>query len=99
MPNRPKANKFKAMAVAFLGSAVFASVAWGVYIHLSYASSMPRVPQPDSGRTYALVVNHGTQVYVTRQEFVRANFAFHEVLGFALVCILALALIKQYWHE
>jgi hypothetical protein len=99
MANRDRINRLRQTIIALLAVAVIASIAWGVYIHISYGSSMPRVPEPDSGRTYALVVNHGTQVYVTHQEFLRANFAFHEVLVFALGCIFALALIKLYWNE
>lgn len=47
-----------------------------VYIHLSYAARMPRSPQPTTGRTFAINVNHGTLVYVNRDELKEARFVF-----------------------
>jgi cell division protein YceG involved in septum cleavage len=83
--------------IVLLVVTVFASVLTCAYIHISYGSSMPRTPQPEVGRIYPLRVNHGTLVYVNRQELDRANFVFHPVFLFGMCSVLALAFIKQYW--
>ena len=41
------------------------------YIHISYADNMPKSPDPSTGRTHLLVVNHGVRVYVTEEEMLR----------------------------
>lgn len=86
------------VVVALLIAVVFGGVLSSVYIDISYDASMPRVPQPDTGRVYLLVVNHGAHVYVNREELNRANFV-HDVFVLGLCCVLALVAIQQYWKE
>jgi len=83
--------------IVLLVITVFASILTVTYIHLSYGASMPRTPQPGVGRIYLLRVNHGTLVYVNREELDRANFVFHTVFLLGMCSVLALAFIKQYW--
>jgi hypothetical protein len=37
---------------------------------------MPKTPDPMTGRVVRISVNHGSQVYVTPQEFNRAEWVF-----------------------
>ena len=41
------------------------------HIHISYADNMPKSPEPSTGRTHLVVVNHGVRVYVTENEMLR----------------------------
>src|ERR1700732_2076667 len=83
--------------IVLLVVCVLASIRIFTYIHLSYGASMPRTSEPDVGRIYPLRVNHGTLVYVSREELDRANFVFHTVFFLGACSVLALAFIKQYW--
>jgi cell division protein YceG involved in septum cleavage len=83
--------------IVLLVVTVFASILTCAYIHISYGASMPRTPQPEAGRIYLLRVNHGTLVYVNREELDRANFVFHTIFLLGMCSVLALAFIKQYW--
>jgi hypothetical protein len=69
----------------------------GVYIHLSYAASMPRIPDPITGRVIRITVNHGTVVYVTRQEFERAEWVFGTGAYLTFAAGLLLAFVSVYW--
>ena len=60
--------------ISVLTSLIFISIACPTYIDLTYSDRMPSSPQPEAGRTYRIVVNHGFVVYVTRDEFDRATF-------------------------
>ena len=75
---------FRRTVIGILASLFLISVFWGVWIHVSYALSMPRQPDPFAGRTYEITVNHGTVVYVTAREFSRAQFVFHTVFDVGL---------------
>lgn len=90
-------HSLKSAVVGLLVAGVFVSVLAFAYIHFSYDTSMPRVPDPADGRIYRLVVNHGDLVYVNRQELDRADFVFHYAFGLGLVCVLGLAFVRQYW--
>jgi hypothetical protein len=73
-----------------------ACVGWQVWIHIDYAATMPAAPEPTSGRIYRLVVNHGTVVYVNKQEFTRAEFAFNELYFVELFVFSAFLVLQQY---
>jgi hypothetical protein len=75
----------------------FLCMGWGVFIHLFYAYSMPRSPQPQLGRTYQMTVNHGYVVYVTEMEFRRADFALHELIWIGMACLVLIGIVKVYW--
>jgi len=70
------------------------TVAAGIYIHIHYAYTMPQSPQPQTGRVYRIMVKHGTVVYVSKQEFDRANFVFHGLFDVGVVCFGLLAFLK-----
>ena len=50
---------------------------------------MPKAAQPESGRVYSLVVDHGAVVYVTKHELTLANFVLYDllVIGMLLFCV------------
>jgi hypothetical protein len=56
-----------------LTAVFFTTVGLGVFIHIHYADTMPRSPQPEAGRINRMMVNHGYIVYVTDDELRRAN--------------------------
>ena len=51
----------------------FATLLAYVYEEISYSTSMPTSPQPETGRVKANSVNHGFIVYVTEAELRRAH--------------------------
>jgi hypothetical protein len=50
---------------------------------------MPKAAQPETGRVYSLVVDHGAVVYVTKDELTLANFVLYDllVIGILLFCV------------
>jgi hypothetical protein len=74
-------------------------VLWPPYIDLTYAFWMPTSPQPDQGRIYRLVVNHGSVVYVNETELHRAEFAFTWIFLIGIICGGILGLCLAYWKE
>jgi len=64
--------------VILLATVFLFCVSWQLWIHLSYSANMPRSPEPDTGRIYRVVVNHGAEVYVTRAELNWCDFAQNE---------------------
>ena len=75
----------------------FACGSWVTYIHLNYAYTMPYSPQPQIGRVHRIVVNHGYVVYVTAEEFKRADFVLHQVFWIGFYCTLVLMILVVYW--
>ena len=87
--------KTKAL-VAFLFAAVWiGSLIFRVYLIDEYSRTLPREPQPSIGRVLTLN-NHGTIVFLTREEDSRLTWLF--VAGMACgICagILSLGLRKR----
>ena len=67
-----------------------------IYIHLDYASRMPSAPRPEVGRIYRMTVNHGTVVYVTRDEFKRAHVIVDKLFLVGMAAFFILMLSKLY---
>jgi hypothetical protein len=81
----------------FVAVGVF-TVAAGAYLNVEYASTMPRSPQPSVGRIYKVFVNHGTTVYINKQEFERLNFVdryLGSTFGLCLLVICFLTIRKR----
>lgn len=99
-PNRSLARK---ALITFLGTVFFLTLAANVYIDLDYAYTMPKSPQAGSGRVYRIMVNHGTLVYVTRQEFARANFVFHDLFNVGTFCFFSIFFLtvdlRELWRR
>ena len=70
-----------------------------VFIHLSYWSNMPRTPDPARGRVLLIKVNHGTMVYVSRQELDRARFVFGFGSYVTIGAGILLAFVRIYWDD
>jgi hypothetical protein len=90
-------RRYKKAIEALLIMTFGASILYAGYIHTAYLASMPRIPQPDTGRVYE--VDLKVPVYVNRDEFGRANFALKTVPIIGGCCFLALVAIKQYWDK
>ncbi len=87
------------VVIALLAIVFIASLLWTVFIHISYAYSMPHSPQPEIGRIYRITVNHGYVVYVTEDELHRADFALNEVFWIGMGCFAVLAILMVYWKR
>lgn len=60
-----------------------------LYIRFHYAASMPRSPEPESGRIYPVPAQYGGTVYVSysefkRREFVEDNLTWAAILSLTL---------------
>ncbi len=62
----------KLLVYGLLFAAASFVVAW-LYLFYSYSQSLPKVPQPEAGRTYSLN-NHGSVVYLTKDEDSRLTY-------------------------
>jgi hypothetical protein len=92
-------HNLKQALLAILGILFCVAIFSTVYIHLSYGAKMPKDPQPEVGRTYQITVNHGTRVYVTKQELERAEFVFRTMPYVAIICFAAFGIIKFYFKD
>jgi len=90
-------RRFRNFVIAAVIAVFCVGLALNVYIDLSYWATMPRVPEASTGRVVRIVVNHGTVVYVTPQEFLWADRIYR--MGFPIVIAAGLSLlaIKIYW--
>jgi hypothetical protein len=70
-----------------------------IYIHMSYSAYMPRTPDPTTGRTARISVNHGSLVYLTPQEFKRAKWILGVGFQITFVVGVLMALVRIYWEE
>jgi hypothetical protein len=62
------------------------------WLHLSYSSNLPTVPDEKSGHIYRMVVNHGFVVYGSEQEL-RILRWVENSQPFAIVCFLTAAIV------
>ena len=82
------------LAIAYF----FASLGVNIYMELSYSANMPQAPDPASGRTRLISVNHNHEVYVTDAEYQakkRADVFFFAGGG---ICFALIAFLKIYYR-
>lgn len=91
-------RNLKHAIVALLAVTLVACILCAGYIDTTYLAHMPRTPQPDTGRIYAVQVK-SVSVYVNREEFNRANLAHKTLPVIGLCCFLGMVVIKQYWDK
>jgi hypothetical protein len=91
LSNNPLARR---ALVVFLAAVFVVAVAAGIYIHIHYSNVMPHSPQAQTGRVYRMVVNHGTVVYVNKQELKGAHFVFYDLFTVGVVCFGLLVLLR-----
>lgn len=87
------------IVIATLIVLFFGCVGSTIFIHVTYAYTKPSVPEPQSGRVRQMVVNHGTVVYVTDEEFQRADFVLNKVFWIGIVSFVGLAIVRVYWQK
>jgi hypothetical protein len=90
--------KLKHVIIALLAATMIASILGAGYVDTSYLATMPRTPQPETGRIYPVAAK-GVSVYVNRAELDRANFALKTLPIIGLCCFLGMVAIKQYWDK
>jgi len=88
----------KKLLIAGLLAISLATLLAYVYKEISYSTSMPKSPQPDTGRVRAISVNHGVIVYVTEEEFRRAHLIGHSFFYFGLWCGVAAGLLNYKYN-
>ena len=81
--------------VLLLASAI--SLGGKMCVHVWFASEMPRVPDPSSGRTVETVVMRGTKVFITPQELQVQTLTQTWSPAVGLLCLLvAVTLITRF---
>lgn len=90
---------FRRVLKAILGAIIIVGLSWGVYIHLSYSSTMPNSPHPEVGRIYPMKVNHGYLVYVTKEEFEHADFVLNKVFYVWIGSIVLLTVLSVSYRK
>jgi hypothetical protein len=90
--------KLKNAIIVVLAATLIACILGAGYIDTAYLASMPRAPQPDTGRIYPVQLK-SVYVYVNRAELNRAHLARTKVPIIGLCCFLGLVAIKQYWER
>jgi hypothetical protein len=68
------------------------SVIAEVWLHLSYSSNLPTIPDEKSGHIYRMVVNHGFVVYGSERDF-RVFRWVENSQPFAIVCFLVAVIV------
>jgi len=68
------------------------SVIASVWLHLSYSSNLPTIPDEKSGHIYRMVVNHGFVVYGTEREFRVLRWVEYSQ-PFAILCFLIVFIV------
>lgn len=90
--------KLKHATLALLVTTLLACILGAGYIDTFYLPSMPRTPQPETGRIYA-VQWKSASVYVNREGLNRTKLAHKTLPIVGLCCFLGLVAIKQYWGK
>ncbi len=85
---------FKRVAVISLISIFFISLFTHVAIELSYASYKPRFPQAETGRVIRITINHGSTVYVSREELRRLSSVQTTAVVAMLVSFIGMGILK-----
>jgi hypothetical protein len=102
--NTQKLKQSKALKIGFKILAIstaFIALAANLYIPFHYAAVMPRSPQPQTGRIYAIPAQYGGTVYVNRVELDRRNFVatyFFPVFGVVMVLYFSVGTSIGWWE-
>jgi len=91
MPVERTAGSLRWMQVVCVVLLVASMISFGgkMSVHIWFASEMPRVADPSSGRTVETVVMRGTRVFVTPQELKVQTLVQKWSPGVGLLCLLA----------
>jgi len=91
MPVQRTAGSLRWMRIVCVALLVASGITFGgkMCVHVWFASEMPRVPDPSSGRTVETVVLRRTRVFVTPQELKVQTLTQTWSPAVGLVCLLA----------
>jgi hypothetical protein len=98
-----KLRKSKILRIGFQSlvlSTAFLTAATNLYIRFHYAAVMPRSPQPETGRIYAIPAQYGGTIYVNRAELDRRNLAADKLLpalGIVMVLYFSVGTSLGWW--
>lgn len=71
-----------------------------LYIRFHYAEVMPRSPQPETGRIYAMPAQYGGTIYVSKAELDRRDFvkySLEPISGVVVLLCFAVAAWLGWW--
>ena len=85
-------SKFRKIIYALLLGCFATWVIVFAWLHLSYSSNLPKIPEEKSGRIYRMVVNHGFVVYGSEREF-RILRTAENSQPIAIVCFIIVVIV------
>jgi hypothetical protein len=88
----------KKFLIGGLLAIAFATLLAYVYKEISYSTSMPTSPLPETGRLKPLSVNHGVIVYVTEAEYRRSHLIDHLFFYFGVWCGVGAGLLNYRYN-
>ncbi|MDR3763668.1 MAG: hypothetical protein P4M01_06175 [Acidobacteriota bacterium] len=77
-----------------LAVVLYFCVAANIQLQIDYTKSMPRSPQPSTGRIYPVDVSHDVHRYVTQQELTHSQVVQLGLYPLALVCLIGIGVAK-----
>jgi len=80
-------SKFRKILYALLLGLFSMQIIAAAWLHVSYSSNLPKMPDEKTGRIYRMVVNHGFVVYGSERE-VRNLRMVENSQPIAIVCFL-----------
>jgi hypothetical protein len=85
----PKGKLVSLVFRALVFTLGFVTLSANLYVRFYYASAMPRSPQPQTGRVYAIPAQYGGTVYINREEYERRTFIRDDLISiFGVVMLL-----------
>jgi hypothetical protein len=96
-----QSKAFRIVLQILVITTAFLAVSANLYIRFHYAAVMPRSPQVETGRVYAIPAQYGGTVYVNRMELDRRNFVADKVLpifGASMVLYFGIGTSLGWWE-
>ncbi len=88
-----KTKVVKIILICFVGSMSVVTLFAMIHIPFHYAAVMPRSPQPETGRVYAIKAQYELIVYVNKKELDRRDFVEYKLMPITGVSAVLLFLL------
>jgi len=78
----------------------FVTISANLYVRFHYAASMPRSPQPESGRVYPIPAQYGGTVYINKVELDRRSFVedvLTSIFGISMALYFCMGMSIGWW--
>ena len=96
-----KSNKLKVVSSILILGLGFLTIFGNLYIRIYYAASMPRSPQPQAGRIFAIPALYGGTVYVNKRELDRRSFIENDlspVYALTMILYVGMGMRMGWWR-